>query len=601
MSTKLPEITFVPYQQAGEPPRRAAFIPVEFILDNLSDHDFQIAGHLIDAVNAINPIYRDQFEPKTTAIRRLMRSLITLATGKERQQLMDYLSILELQNGPYSFLPRKNHLIGVPADRLRSLAKQAGESALADLEQVLDLLTEEKITPDKANFYPPDLSDDEYSALGKEANIVNSSVIRDPYGKPLVLRNEARYRKVLYPVIQHLRAARDLATDPGFRLYLDAKIVELESGSEESRRVADFAWIRHQSPIDIVISTGLEVYLDNYKNARGAATGGVYLRNPAGETLLRALIDRVPRFEATAPWTHKKEAIDPETLPKLKYVDVLAWAGDYIGSPNTTLAQSLPNDQWVAKNIGTVNMVYMNTTRAIHQVAGQMIAAEFLPGAEIKRLKDLLFESAQLHSALHEIGHTTGRMDPEHNQGQPGDYLEEEYSWLEESRAELFGLWSLKLLVEDGVIEKEMARACYDAFLLTMITGLRFDPAQAHVKARNAIFHYFSEHGVVDKIEEGGKTRFAIAHDKAHSVTSKLLKIVGDLKAAGDKDGVAGLREAYIYVDPMKEELDQRMADIPLGRGLIFPQLKQEKGRYLRELIYPEDFSSQPKFNLKFP
>jgi hypothetical protein len=285
----------------------------------------------------------------------------------------------------------------------------------------------------------------------------------------------------------------------------------------------------------------------------------------------------------------------------LKYVDVLAWAGDYIGSPNTTLAQSLPNDQWVAKNIGTVNMVYMNTTRAIHQVAGQMIAAEFLPGAEIKRLKDLLFESAQLHSALHEIGHTTGRMDPEHNQGQPGDYLEEEYSWLEESRAELFGLWSLKLLVEDGVIEKEMARACYDAFLLTMITGLRFDPAQAHVKARNAIFHYFSEHGVVDKIEEGGKTRFAIAHDKAHSVTSKLLKIVGDLKAAGDKDGVAGLREAYIYVDPMKEELDQRMADIPLGRGLIFPQLKQEKGRYLRELIYPEDFSSQPKFNLKFP
>ncbi len=594
----LPEITFVPYQQAGEPERRAAFIPVEVDLSSLSDEDLQVVGHLIEAVQAINPVFRDQFDPRTEIIQALLHELAEFATDEEKQQFQNYLQILNLQNSPFSLLPRKNHLLQVPESRLRELAEHAGPEAVRTFEELVPLFYKEVATPDFANFYPVDFREEEFKALGDKASVVNSRVLRDPDGTPRVHLNEVLYRETLQTVIEHLQAARSHCSDPGFIRCLDARILELQTGSEEARREADAAWIRHDFPIDIVISTGLEVYLDAYKNIRGAATGGVYLRNEAAQTLLEEIVERVERFEREAPWTWKKTEINPDNLPRLKFVDVLAWSGDYVTSPNTTLAQSLPNDSWVIENIGTVNMVFNNTTRAITRVTGELMAREFLPGTLAQTIAPLMFEGNQLHSALHEIGHTTGKMDPEHSAGQPSDYLEEEYSWLEETRAELFGLWALPMLVADGIISQETADASYNGFLLTLLGALRFEPVQAHTMARNLIFHAFEENSVILTSMENGALRFSINPDNVHAAVSELLKTIADIKAGGDKRAAAALREKWMYADPRRAEFDRRSAQLPLGRGLIFPLLEKDGDRYTSHTSYPPDFSSQPVFSL---
>jgi len=59
--------------------------------------------------------------------------------------------------------------------------------------------------------------------------------------------------------------------------------------------------VSHTYPIDIVISTALEGYIDGYRAARGAATGAVHVRNRAAEALLQAIVAQVPRLESTAP------------------------------------------------------------------------------------------------------------------------------------------------------------------------------------------------------------------------------------------------------------------------------------------------------------
>ncbi len=591
------EIIYVPYRQAGEPQRKAAVISVPFNIDNYTDTEIQILGHLAEAADLMNSIFRDQYEPKTGLIRQLLRMLLRVAEGETREKLYNYSIMLDLQNSPYALLPRKNALLDVSIEELNELADKAGGPSKRLLGDVGLLMTTGFETPDFANFYPVDFTDEEYEELGEDANVVNSSVIRDYDGEPLVILNEDLYRDSLVPVVEHLRAARELVEDPGFQLYLDAKIIELETGSEESRRIADYTWVRHDYKIDIVISTAIEVYLDNYKNARGAAAGGVFVRNDSAEKLLQAFVDHVPQWEANAPWTHKKTEIDPDTLPKLKFVDVLTWTGDYVTGPFTTIAQSLPNDEWVLKNVGTVNMVYSNTGRAVHSVAGNLSAECFLTKSEYEKVKDLLFEANQLHSALHEIGHTTGMMDPDHSSGQPRDYLEEEYSFLEETRAELFGLWSLEILIEDNVISPEMARACYDGMLITMITGLKFDPVQAHNMARNGMYHYFVEKGAIKQVEEDGATKFQLDHKTAKQVTTEMLKMIADLKAGGDKNNTVAFREKYVYTDPLKDEVEKRTSDFPLGRGLNFPSINKEGEKYTGELKYNE-FTEQPKFNI---
>lgn len=596
MQSTSDDVEFIPYQQKGEPLRRAGLVRVGFDLAGLSDSEIQILGHLCEAVDLINPIYRDQFESKTPTVRRLIRRLGEAASLEERIALQNYGTLLDLQNSPFSLLPRKNHLLALDRSVLESLVQKCkDEQVQQDFEVAAPYLFDGLAAPDRASFYPPDMSDEELEALGDEGKTVNSSIQREAAGLRVIL-NEEHYRAHLDAVIGHLRRARELSDNPTFQLYLDAKIIELSFGTKEARRLADYTWVRHTSKLDIIIGTAIEVYLDNWKNARGAAAGAMLAENPAATELLRALIDRFSKFEATAPWTYKKHEIDPATLPKLKFVDVLNWAGDYVNGPMTIVAQSLPNDDWVIQKIGSVNLVYYNTGRAIHKVSGELAAREFLPARTFERDRPQLFHARQLHSALHELGHTTGMMDPDHRDKQPREYFEAEFSPLEESRAELFGLWAMPVLAKDGIITNETLHAGYNAMLLAMITSLKFEPTQAHNKARNMMWHYFVDKGAVTVTQEDGSTRYEANVTKFHDVTTQMLETVANIKASGAKEKAEEFRETWCYDDKLRPVVEERTRDFPLGRGLIFPKLRREGDRFTRDLVYPASFSAQDKF-----
>ncbi len=586
------EVIFVPYRQSGEAPRRAGIARVDLDLSGLTDDEVQMLGHLIEAAECMNPIFREQFCADTRKLTKLISGLIAVAEGETLVALENYLTMLNLQNSPWSLLPRKNHLLDARRDVIEALAEKAGLKK--EFRRLADYLFEDVPLSDRANFYPEDLSEEILEEGGEEARRVNTSIVVNHDGDYMTIFNEERWEKQCGEAIEHLRAARGLTKNTSFQLYLDAKIEELTTGTEEARRLADYHWVRHDSPIDIIISTAIEVYLDAWKNAKGSAAGNVTILNRAAEDLLNRLIEAVPRLEANAPWTWRRTEIDPETLPRLKFVDVASWTGDYVTGPMTTIAQSLPNDEWVGKNVGTVNMVYANTGKASHKISGSFLAGEFLTEKAMEKYGDLLFEAGQIHSALHEIGHTTGRQDPDH-EGEPRKYLESEYSALEETRAELFGMWSASVLCGDGVLSREMTEAIHYSMLLSMVSSLKFEPKQAHNQARTMMFHYFEEHKAIRRVEEGGRTRFEFDMDILDGVISGMLALVGNLKAAGDKTGASLLREKYCYTDVLRPEIEERTKDAPLGRGMLFPELRMEGERYTRELVYPE-FSQQRKF-----
>ncbi|MBU1936046.1 hypothetical protein KKG05_01480, partial [bacterium] len=199
-------------------------------------------------------------------------------------------------------------------------------------------------------------------------------------------------------------------------------------------------------------------------------------------------------------------------------------------------------------------------------------------------------------SALHELGHTTGMMDPQHREKLPREYLEAEYSPLEEARAELFGLWAMPLLAKEGVITEDVLQAGYTGMLLSMLQSLKFEPKQAHNKARNMMWHYFLKNGAINITEEDGKKKYETNPAKIHDVTAQMLQIIGDMKASGDKSHAQEFREKWCYDDELRPVIEERTKDFPLGRGLIFPKLKKQGDCFTRELIYPDSFSAQEKF-----
>ncbi|MCC6476731.1 hypothetical protein IT157_06705 [bacterium] len=358
-------------------------------------------------------------------------------------------------------------------------------------------------------------------------------------------------------------------------------------------------WIRQGAQIDLILSSALEVYLDNWKNARGEAAGAVLVENNDAQSILSQLVDRLPALEATAPWQHRKLKIDKDKLPHLRFVDVLNWGGDYVNSPMTIIAQSLPNDHWVIDHVGSVNVVYRNTGKAVYGLSGEMIAKEFLPKDVFDQYGGVLFEATQIHSALHELGHTTGAMAPEHVGKEARELLEAEYSTLEEARAELFGMWAMPQMAREGVFPMKLAEAGHYGMVISMVGGLRFIPEQAHVKARNLMWHYFTKNGGVEEVIEDGKKKFRLRIARIDELVAELLGLIGNTKASGDKAGAVKLRETYCFTDPMREDVEKRMESFPLGRGLIFPKLKRDGERYTAELEYPKSFADQPRYKAR--
>ncbi|MBI5060496.1 hypothetical protein HZB60_12035 [candidate division KSB1 bacterium] len=599
MSNPSESVSYVPYHQSGEPPRRAAFTRVEFDLSGLTDSELQTLGYLSEAVDLINPIFRDQFEAKTPRVMRVLAEVRRQASPEQRAIIDDYATIYQVQNSPFSMIPRKNHLLGIPEAELHALAKKSGDAKLTDdVNAVAPFFYADLALPDKASFYPQDLTEAEWTALGEDANIVNSSIAREN-GKVRAVLNEEKYRKQLDLVAAAVEKARDATEHPKFRIYLDAKLCELRHGTKETRRVADYLWISHGSRLDIIISSALEVYLDNWKNARGEAAGNVYLENAHSQSLLNSLVDQMPYLEANAPWTHRKQEVVRETLPHLRFVDVFNWSGGYVNSPATVLAQSLPNDDWVTSKLGSVNLVYLNTSKAIHRISGSKIADEFIAKQAVAEYGELFFDAQQIHNALHELGHTSGALDPRLGTAkQAREYLENEYSALEEARAELFGMWALNVCARQGVLTSKLAVAGHYAMMLPLIQGLKFEPAQAHNKARNMMWHYFLKGGSIVELQEDGKRKFDLDLHKLDGQIEEMLGEIANIKAAGDKAGAAKFREAWCFTDPLRPEVEARTAQLPLGRGLIFPHLKKSGDRFVAQLEYPASYAESPRYSL---
>ncbi|ADK82197.1 hypothetical protein [Sediminispirochaeta smaragdinae] len=569
----IPQPYFLPYRQHGEPEHRAGFAAVDFPWQELSSSEAELLHYLCLAAEEMNEVFCWQFCPDTSIILHFLDTITPYANEHEGESLSAYRHLLLLQNAPWSLQPRKNHLLEIEEERVKALAELAGslEAFLHIRRYLFDLVP----VPGRCSFYPPDLTDEELESLGSPAGEVNRVLFRGNDGGVDTIRNEQLFPEACGRAADYLRKAWELSDNISFKLYLDAKITELETGSLEARRVADYLWIRHDSPIDIVISTALEVYLDAWKNNKGAACAAVTRIDTKSDRLIKDLLGLVPELEATAPWKWKRSEIDVHCLPRLKFVDVLLWSGDYVTGPMTVGAQSLPNDEWIGKNIGTVNMVYQNTGRAVHSLSGSILADQFLPREILDIVGKSLFEGGQLHSALHEIGHTTGLQDPDH-QGEASVWLGGEYSTFEELRAELFGMWACEKAVAASVIDRPLADAAHYAMLLTMLRSLAFVPDQAHTNARNIMFHYFEEKRAIVSTTEG---RFRYDFALLHPAVERLLAEVADIKASGNLSAAKGLKERFCYDHPDRKLFEEKTKALPLGRGLIFPIVEVHDGK----------------------
>jgi len=334
-----------------------------------------------------------------------------------------------------------------------------------------------------------------------------------------------------------------------------------------------------------------------------------------------------------AQWFEDNSPVDSRFKKKevkgvsAKVITVAMLGGDCY--PATPIGINLPNADWIRKDHGSKSVTIENITEAYDKASqGSGFNEEFVwSDKEREAIKTYGFLTDNLHTDLHEcLGHGSGQLLP----GVASDALKAYSSTLEETRADLFGLYYIAdpKLVELGLVpDAEAYKAEYYKYIMNGLMSqlvrieLGKSVEEAHMRNRQLIAKWAFEQGKADNVIElkkkEGKT-YVVVNDyaKLRELFGKLLAEVQRIKSEGDFAAGKKLVEDYaVKVDPeLHAEVLKRYAALNLApyKGFVNPVMKlvkNDKGEvtdvtldytegYTQQMVrYGKEYSFLPTYN----
>ena len=220
----------------------------------------------------------------------------------------------------------------------------------------------------------------------------------------------------------------------------------------------------------------------------------------------------------------------------------------------------------------------------------------------------------ELTTAMHEvIGHGSGRMAPGVNDP-PHRLLGEQYSSIEEARADLVALYFLPdpKLVELGIVpadhHDQIVATEYEYYVRNALVQLRrvregTQLEEDHMRNRQMIVNWLRAHSAsVEVRRRDGNTYFVMVDaDEFRKGVGQLLGEVQRIKGEGDASAARDLFETYgVHFDPaLRDEIVARVdrLQLPSYTGFVMPRLeprRDERGAIVDvEISYPCDLETQ--------
>jgi len=601
-----------------------------------------LAYYLSQASIAIDPIIYGQLSRYGLRQKRILESIVSHPRGvpaASLKKISDYTKLFWANTGNHNsytsqkFLPTftyeeleraglqaiKNGGLLMTADEFR---KELSELRASFFDPNFEPMSTAKspqggldiIQASSNNFYGPEVTLADLKDF-RERYGLNSRVVKTPdktlveqvwrAGTPDGSVPPGLYAEFLSKAIGYLEQARPYA-EPGQAEVIDRLIRYYRTGEAADWMAVGEAWVQNRVTVDF--SNGfVEVYRDP-RGVKGAAQGFVTVVDEELNHIMTRLADNAQYFENRAPWKdeYKKQGVKP---PVAMAVEPVVETGDF---GITTVGVNLPNENEIHEKYGTKNFFITGSTRAFARATGSTSLEEFASSPEEVRIVKKYGEEAEnLMTALHEvIGHGSGKLSPKLTR-EPGYYLKEYASTLEEARADLMALWNINdpKLRELGLVSHpDVTKAMYYSAARVMLTQLRSIPEgdqieEDHQRDRQLIANYIMDKtGAIRVVERGGKHYVEVTDfDKMHEGVGMLLAELMRIKAEGDYDAIKALIDRYgVRFDPkLRDEVVARYKrlDLPTYWAGINPELVPTFGAGGEvtnvTINYPRDYARQ--------
>jgi dipeptidyl-peptidase-3 len=615
---------------------------VQIYADGFRDlplRDKTLVWHLYQAALAGRDIFYDQKYAHSLEMRDVLEAIVTHAAAVDSATLAEierYTKLFWINSGPYNNLTARKFVLTCTPTSFAAAAHAAqgagakfpvanGETLDHLLARLEPLFFNPNVDPMVTSKTPPAGSD----ILTASANNLYVGVTMGsldgfhedyPLNSRLVKSNGSlveevyrvggRYSTQIAAIVAHLEAAIPYATEPMARA-IRRLITFYRTGETKDREAYDIAWVQDKrSPVD-TINGFVEVYLDA-RGMKGAWEALVFYVNREKTAEIGRLADNAQWFEDHMPWDPKfrREGVHGISA---NAIDVVIETGD--SGPVTPVGINLPNDQAIREQYGSKSVLLTNVNDAYERATLPAFRTEFswTPEEAARATRWSAF-AGELTTNMHEvIGHASGRVD-ERLKGNPQAALREQYSALEEARADLVALYFLPdpKLVELGLVasedEQEIVRTEYENYTRNALVQLRrvrhgTQIEEDHMRNRQMIVRWLMANTTaIDVRTREGKTFYVMTDVKAfREGVGQLLADVQRIKAQGDYEAAKLLFDTYgIHFDPkIRDEIVARVdrINMPSYTGFVMPKLEAVRnaaGDIIDVVLsYPLDLTTQ--------
>lgn len=416
--------------------------------------------------------------------------------------------------------------------------------------------------PAGANFYPKDMSKEEFEAatIENKTSIYNF-VRRNDDGELYSIPYHVQFKEQVAKASELLLQASELAEDEGLKTYLELRAQAL---LDDNYQPSDLAWMDMKTnTLDVVIGP-IETYEDQLFGNKAAHEAYVLIKDQEWSERLAKFSAYLPELQEGLPVDDAYKTETPGTDSDLNAYDVVYYAGD-CNSGSKTIAINLPNDEEVQLQKGTRRLQLKNAMRAKFDKI-------LLPISEVlideSQRQHITFDAFFSNTMFHEVAHGLGIKNTINDKGTVRTALKEHASALEEGKADILGLYMIQQLHANGELTNDLKDNMV-TFMAGIFRSVRFGASSAHGKANMIRFNFFKEKGAFSRNEDG---TYMVNFDKMEAAMKDLSQLILTLQGNGDYDGVAQLvAEMGLISDELQADLD-RLSEANIPVDVVFEQ-----------------------------
>ena len=422
--------------------------------------------------------------------------------------------------------------------------------------------------PEGANFYPADMTKQEFEALDNEdKSSLYTLIRRDENDSLKVVWYHEAYKSKLEEASKILKNAAKVADNKGLKKYLNLRAKALVTSDYLE---SDMAWMdMKDASLDLVYGP-IENYEDGLFGYKAAFEAFVLVKDKDWSQKLTRFAEYLPEMQKNLPVDEKYKQDEIGSDADLNAYEVVYYAGD-CNAGSKTIAINLPNDERVQQEKGSRKLQLKNAMKAKFDKILMPITQELI--VEEQR-KYITFDAFFQNTMFHEVAHGMGVKNTVNDKGTVRKALKEQYSAIEEGKADIMGLYLVQQFHNKGELEGDL-KANYMTFVASIFRSIRFGTASAHGKANMVRFNYLIDQGALVRTENG---QYRINFEKLEKAMVDLLNTIIVIQGDGDYDRAKNMIEEMGMVkDKLAKDLKSlEKANIPVD--IVYDQGKSNLG-----------------------